>query len=235
MNNFSQQQQHWTNSSHNNNHNYPNSPVFGDFNQHYESFFEKPLSNEMHQLIEKDKINHHLYQHNNKNEFENNLVQDPIIPILNDKYQNKHDLDYQYFPNKAVTAQKPWPLQHSNRFDFSNQPKHKLLVGRGRGKRRFRKQQKRRRPQTDYFHPPPPFDTRHQSYQTESGGYDAFLDLDYIEEMFAGHNDVDDDSANHNSHGMYPQKPMHRQPEGKYNGYSMIEETDLDFIDRYPY
>ena len=53
------------------------------------------------------------------------------------------------------------------------------------------------------------------------------MDLDYIEEMFTGTANTFDD------YNMFEQKLLPPPPpRGNYNGYSMIEETDIDSIDR---
>ena len=140
----------------------------------------------MQQLIERDKFNHNLKQH--KSGFKNNMhIQDPVMPIWDDKYHNKQNLDNHFFPNsaKSSSSQKPHnfrgppPAEGHNgdlNFEFFEPPRHKLFTSRDRGKRRLRKQQKRKRPRhPSHPRPAPPV----------SPAVDPFMDLDYIEEIRA--------------------------------------------------
>ena len=140
----------------------------------------------MQQLIERDKFNHNLKQH--KSGFKNNMhIQDPVMPIWDDKYHNKQNLDNHFFPNsaKSSSSQKPHnfrgppPAEGHNgdlNFEFFEPPRHKLFTSRDRGKRRLRKQQKRKRPRhPSHPRPAPP----------ASPAVDPFMDLDYIEEIRA--------------------------------------------------
>ena len=87
-----------------------------------------------------------------------------------------------------------------------------------KGRRRLQKPKKRKRGRISH-HP----GVRPHNPVNPVPSYDAYLDTDYIEEMFSGN--VDEDYNIFES-----LQPPARQP-----GYSMIEETDIDSIDRnYP-
>ena len=99
-------------------------------------------------------------------------------------------------------------------FGFYKKPRHKSLPHKDRQRKRLRKQQQRRK-------------RLRQNHPKQSGQpIDSFLDLDYMEEMFSG-----------NMAAMYQDYPtgFQQKPNNKHygnNGYSMIEETDIDSIDR---
>ena len=224
----------------NQNHNNPNYPEHDDNinDQHhynYNSFFEKPVTNEMHQLIERDKFNHNFNQQ--KSIFENNIhMNDPIMPIWDDKYHHKQNSDNHFSPNGAKSSPTqiphnfPGPAQEDvfdNDLDFElfEAPRHKLFSGRDKGKRRLRKQKRKYRPRlsnNNHLHQP-----ARNRLTKKPQSYDSYMDLDYIEEMFTGTANTFDD------YNMFEQKLLPPPPpRGNYNGYSMIEETDIDSIDR---
>ena len=57
------------------------------------------------------------------------------------------------------------------------------------------------------------------------------MDLDYIEEMFTGNNNNNNDDVDNYGNPWSQQKPS-QWLQGKQNGYSMIQETDLDSHNR---
>ena len=57
----------------------------------------------MQQLIERDKFNHNFNQQ--KSIFENNIhMNDPIMPIWDDKYHHKQNSDNHFSPNGAKSS-----------------------------------------------------------------------------------------------------------------------------------
>ena len=202
-------------------------------NDHFDnSYFDNSQAladQQLLQQIEADKHNHHF----NSNGVENNL-QDSIMPIWSDdRYHNKQNQDNHFFPNpvKSSPAQKPHnfhggpassgmgPGYSNPDFEFFEPARHKLLT-KEKGRKRLRKHPRRKKPRLSH----------HQGVRSGSvssanpvPSYDAYLDLDYIEEMFAGNAAFDD-------YSMFEQKPPLQplQPPARYNGYSMIEETDID-------
>ena len=145
-------------------------------------------------------------------------------------------------------------LSEYSDYEFFDQPKHKLLFGKNKGKRRFRKPSKRKQPKkvTGFFPhnkrqqirhgskfptlgaPGPDYDDffRQGSKNTANEyEYDPYLDLDYIEEMFTGNNNNNNDDVDNYGNPWSQQKPS-QWLQGKQNGYSMIQETDLDSHNR---
>ena len=167
--------------------------------------FEKPPSQELQEQIDQDKFIHNFNEETYR-------------------LGNVPDTDHLYYSSQSARTQKPQnnfsPLdefmQNQNYddldFGFYQNPRHKLLPNKDRQKKRFRKQQRRKR-------------LRHNHHRQPGQPIDSFLDLDYIEEMFAGKVYEDEDYlSNH--------EQKHHNKHYGYNGYSMIEETDIDSIDR---
>ena len=173
--------------------------------------FEKPPSQELQEQIDRDKFIHN---------FNEETLGLGNIPHTNHPFMDNNQL---YYSSQSSRPQKPQNnfsppdepshSYHDLDFGFYQNPRHKLFPNKDRQKKRIRKQQQRRKRlrQNQLKHSGPPLD--------------SFLDLDYIEEMFAGSVYEDEDyPTNH-------QQKHHNKHYG-YNGYSMIEETDIDSIDR---
>ena len=179
--------------------------------------FAKAPSQELQEQIDRDKLIH------NFNEEQQHRVE--YIPEP-DTYHDYPfwDNNLPYYSSQSSRPQKPEnnfsPSEEHRQnhddldFGFYQNPRHKSLPHKDRQKKRLRKQQQRRK-------------RLRQNHPKHAGQpIDSFLDLDYIEEMFSG-----------NMATMYQDYPtgFQQKPNKKHygnNGYSMIEETDIDSIDR---
>ena len=183
--------------------------------------FEKAPSQELQEQIDRDKFIHNFNE-------EQQRVDD--IPEPDTTRYHDHpfwDNNLHYYSSQSSPPQKPEnnfspseePRQnyHDLDFGFYQKPRHKSfphnISHKDRQRKRLRKQQQRRK--------------RLRQNQPKHSGQpiDSFLDLDYFEEMFPG-----------NAAAMYQDYPtgFQQKPYNKHgnNGYSMIEETDIDSIDR---
>ena len=172
--------------------------------------FEKPPSQELQEQIDQDKFIHNF----NEETFRLENIPDTDHPFM--------DNNQLYYSSQSSRPQKPQnnfsQLEDSNHnyedldFGFYQKPRPKFVPNKDRQKKRFRKQQRRKR-------------LRHNQHRQPGQPIDSFLDLDYIEEMFAGKVYEDEDYLSRHDQ-------RHHNKHHGYNGYSMIEETDIDSIDR---
>ena len=177
--------------------------------------FEKPPSQELQEQIDRDKFIH------NFNEEQHRVVDVPQPDTYHD--HPFWDNNLHYYSSQSSPPQKPEnnfsPSEEQRAkyddldFGFYQKPRHKSLTHKDRQRKRLRKQQQRRK-------------RLRQNHPKQSGQpIDSFLDLDYMEEMFSG-----------NMAAMYQDYPtgFQQKPNNKHgnNGYSIIEETDIDSIDR---
>ena len=179
--------------------------------------FEKAPSQELQEQIDRDKYIHNF----NEEQYRVEDIPEPDTYHHHPFWDN--NLHY-YSSSQSSPPQKPEnnfspseePRQNYDDLDFGfyQKPRHKSLAHKDRQRKRLRKQQQRRKR------------VRQNPHKYSGQPIDSFLDLDYIEEMFSG-----------NTAGMYQDYPtgFQQKPSNKHygnNGYSMIEETDIDSIDR---